>query len=147
MGYGDRWARAQAAARGAINALASGDRASLVFFSTSAELAVRSAADRGRLLAALTTAAVGPGATRFAPALKLGGSLLGESPLPSARVDSDQRLPATRLGRHAGARRREAAGSDGADADRGRRRDDLEPVGHAGLARSARDSRTTIASR
>ena len=30
-----------------------------------------------------TTAAVGPGATRFAPALKLGGSILGESPLPS----------------------------------------------------------------
>ena len=82
MGYGDRWARAQAAARGAINALASGDRGSLVLFSTSAELAVRSTADRGRLLAALTTAAVGPGATRFAPALKLGGSILGESPLP-----------------------------------------------------------------
>ena len=82
MGYGDRWARAQAAARGAINALAAGDRGSLVLFSTSAELAVRSTADRGRLLAALTTAAVGPGATRFAPALKLGGSILGESPLP-----------------------------------------------------------------
>src|SRR6185437_9923731 len=33
MGYGDRWPKAQAAARAAIDALAAGDRASLVFFS------------------------------------------------------------------------------------------------------------------
>ena len=66
--------------------MAAGDRASLVFFSTGAEVAVRSTADRGRLLAALASAAVGPGATRFAPALKLGGSLLGESPLPRREV-------------------------------------------------------------
>jgi hypothetical protein len=86
MGYGDRWSKAQAAARQAIDGLAAGDRASLVFFSTGADLAVRSTADRGRLLAALSSAAVGPGATRFAPALKLGGSLLGESPLPRREV-------------------------------------------------------------
>src|SRR3954449_11152395 len=42
MGYGDRWSRAQAAARDAVNALAAGDRASLVFFSTGGDVAVRS---------------------------------------------------------------------------------------------------------
>ncbi len=67
-------------------ASSAGDRASLVFFSTGADVAVRSTADRGRLLAALAAAAVGPGATRFAPALKLGGSLLGESPLPRREI-------------------------------------------------------------
>ncbi|HEY7056238.1 MAG TPA: BatA and WFA domain-containing protein, partial [Vicinamibacterales bacterium] len=86
MGYGDRWAKAQAAAQQAINGLAAGDRGSLVLFSTGAELSVRSTADRGRLLAALSAASVGPGATRFAPALKLGGSLLGESPLPRREI-------------------------------------------------------------
>src|SRR3954469_3848447 len=34
MGYGDRWSRAQAAARAAVSALSAGDRASLVFFSS-----------------------------------------------------------------------------------------------------------------
>ncbi len=86
MGYGQRWSKAQAAARDAINRLSAGDRASLVLFSSGAELSVRSTPDRGRLLAALATASVGPGATRFAPALKLGGSLLGESPLPRREI-------------------------------------------------------------
>jgi hypothetical protein len=86
MGYGDRWSRAQAAARQAIGGMSAGDRASLVLFSTSADVAVRSTADRGRLLAGLSSASVGPGATKFAPALKLGGSLLGESPLPRREI-------------------------------------------------------------
>ena len=138
MGYGDRWARAQAAARGAINALASGDRGSLVLFSTSAELAVRSTADRGRLLAALDDGGGRPG--RYP--LRAGTEAWRQHPrrVAAARreIDPDQRLSATRLGRHAGARRREATGSDGADPDRGRRRDDLEPVGHAGLPERTR---------
>src|SRR5687767_9524478 len=75
MGYGDRWQRARTAAANAIAALGSGDRASLVFFSSGAEVAVRSAADRSRLEAGLATAEVGAGATRYAPALKLAGSL------------------------------------------------------------------------
>src|SRR5687767_10933933 len=69
MEYGDRWQRARTAARDAVGGLAAGDRASLVFFSAGAEVAVRSSADRGRLEAGLATAATGPGATRFAPAL------------------------------------------------------------------------------
>jgi hypothetical protein len=86
MGYGDRWAKAQAAARDAVNALSAGDRASLVFFSSGAEVAVRSAADKGRLASALAAGKVGAGATRYAPALKLAGSLLGESPLPRREI-------------------------------------------------------------
>jgi Mg-chelatase subunit ChlD len=86
MEYGSRWTRAQSAARDAINGLSAGDRGSLVLFSSGAEVAVRSTSDRGRLTSALAAAAVGPGATRFAPALKLAGSLLSESPLPRREV-------------------------------------------------------------
>ena len=86
MDYGDRWSRAKSAATDAIRGMGPGDRASLVFFSTGADVAVRSAGDRGRLEAGLATASVGPGATRFAPALKLAGSLLGESALPRREI-------------------------------------------------------------
>jgi Mg-chelatase subunit ChlD len=86
MEYGDRWTRARAAARDAIDGLAAGDRGSLVFFSSGAEVAVRSSADRGRLEAGLATAATGPGSTRFAPALKLAASLLAESALPRREI-------------------------------------------------------------
>ena len=67
-------------------ALGPGDRASLVFFSSGAEVAVRSAGDRGRLESGLAAATTGPGATRYAPALKLAGSLLGESALPRREI-------------------------------------------------------------
>jgi Mg-chelatase subunit ChlD len=86
MEYGDRWPKAKAAAADAIKGMAPGDRASLVLFSSDAEVAVRSAADRTRLEAALATASTGPGATRYAPALKLAGSLLGESALPRREI-------------------------------------------------------------
>lgn len=86
MEYGDRWQKAKTAASDAIRGLGPGDRASLVLFSSGAEVAVRSAADRGRLESGLAAAATGPGATRYAPALKLAGSLLGESALPRREV-------------------------------------------------------------
>lgn len=86
MEYGDRWTRARTAARDAIDGLAAGDQASLVFFSSGAEVAVRSSADRGRLEAGLATAATGPAATRFAPALKLAAGLLAESALPRREI-------------------------------------------------------------
>jgi aerotolerance regulator-like protein/VWA domain-containing protein len=86
MEYGDRWQKARAAARDAIAALRAGDRASLVFFSTGADVAVRSTPDRGRLDAALASASTGPGATRYAPALKLAASLLAESALPRREI-------------------------------------------------------------
>jgi Aerotolerance regulator N-terminal/von Willebrand factor type A domain len=86
MEYGDRWQKAKTAATDAIRGLGAGDRASLVFFSSGAEVAVRSGADRGRLEAGLAAGATGPGATRFAPALKLASSLLGESALPRREI-------------------------------------------------------------
>ncbi len=86
MGYGDRWSRATAAARDAVNRLGAGDRGSFVVFATGADARVRSTADRGKLLAAIAAAMPGPSATRFAPALKLAGSLLAESPLPRREV-------------------------------------------------------------
>src|SRR4029079_4539539 len=49
MDYGDRWSRAKSAATDAIRGMGPGDRASLVFFATGADVAVLSAGDRGRL--------------------------------------------------------------------------------------------------
>jgi hypothetical protein len=82
MGYGGKWAQAMAAAETAIASLTSADKASIVFFSSATEVALRSAADRGRLQAALAGAQPGAGATRYGPALKLAGSILSESAVP-----------------------------------------------------------------
>jgi len=82
MGYGGKWSKALAAAQTAINGLNSADRGSVVLFSSNTEVALRSAADKGRLLAAVTGVQPGAGATRYGPALKLAGSILGESALP-----------------------------------------------------------------
>jgi hypothetical protein len=86
MGYGDRWQRALAAARQAVTGLAASDRGSVVFFSSSAEVALRSTADKNRLLAALAGVEPSPAATQYGPALKLAGSILSESPLPRREV-------------------------------------------------------------
>ncbi len=82
MGYGGKWAQAVAAAQSTINGLTTSDRASIVFFSSNTEVALRSAADRGRLLAAIGSVQPGAGATRYGPALKLAGSILSESAVP-----------------------------------------------------------------
>ncbi|PYR75252.1 MAG: hypothetical protein DMF87_20895 [Acidobacteria bacterium] len=82
MAYGDRWDRARAAARDAINRLGASDRASVVLFSSGADIALRSTAEKDRLIASFDTAMPTPAATRFGPALKVAGSILAESPLP-----------------------------------------------------------------
>jgi hypothetical protein len=82
MGSGGKWPQAIAAAERAINALTPADRASVVPFSSSTEVALRSTADRGLLLAAVAGVQHGAGATRYGPALKLAGSILGESARP-----------------------------------------------------------------
>lgn len=86
MAYGDRWARALAAGRRVLDGLGPADRGSIVFFATGAEVALRSAPDRGRLDAALVTERPGAGATRYGPALKLAGSIASESPLPRREI-------------------------------------------------------------
>src|ERR671939_1705608 len=45
MGYADRWQRALSAARDAASRLRPGDRGSIVFFSSNADVAVRSTSD------------------------------------------------------------------------------------------------------
>lgn len=82
MGYGGTWPQALAAAQSAINGLTARDRASVVFFTSNTEVALRSASDKGRLQAALSGIEPAAGATRYGPALKLAGSILSESALP-----------------------------------------------------------------
>ena len=82
MGAGDTWVRAQQAARTALASAGALDRVSLVLFSSTAELVLRSSADVSRVIAEIDRAQASAGATRYAPALKLASSLLAESSLP-----------------------------------------------------------------
>ncbi len=86
IGYGDRWERARAAAHEVVNGLGASDRGSLVLFSTGAEIVLRNSVEREPLTAAIGAAKPGAGATRYAPALKVAGSLLAESGLPRKEV-------------------------------------------------------------
>jgi hypothetical protein len=86
VGYGDRWERARAAANEVVNGLGASDRGSLVLFSTGAEITLRSSVERAPLTAAIAAASPGAGATRYAPALKVAGSILAESTLPRREV-------------------------------------------------------------
>ena len=88
IGYGDRWERARAAAYDTINGLGANDRASIVLFSSGAEIALRSstAADRSQMAAAVAAAKTNDAATRFSPGLKVAGSILADSPLPRREV-------------------------------------------------------------
>jgi hypothetical protein len=86
LGYGERWQRAQAAARQAIAGLGAADRGSVVLFDAGAEVALRSTSDKSRLTAAVDSAALGAAATKYGPALKLAGSIISESGLPNREV-------------------------------------------------------------
>jgi Aerotolerance regulator N-terminal/von Willebrand factor type A domain len=86
MGYRDRWARAVAAARKTIDGLTPADRASVVFFGSGTDVALRSTSDKGRLQSALASAQLSAGATHYGPVLKLAGSILSESTLPRREV-------------------------------------------------------------
>ena len=86
MSYGDRWARAQAAARQAVQGLTARDHATLILFGTSAQVEVRASADLSRVTAAIDGARLGAEATRYAPALKLAQRILAESTLQTREV-------------------------------------------------------------
>ena len=86
MGFGDRWERARAAAHEAVNGMSGSDRGSVVLFSSGADIAVRASMDRSPLSAAVSAAKPGSGATRYAPALKVAGSILAETTLPRREV-------------------------------------------------------------
>ncbi len=70
MTAGDRWARAQAAARDIVTTLGRGDRAALVLFDASAVVAVLPTADPTRLLAAIDGAVPSSRTTRYGPAVR-----------------------------------------------------------------------------
>lgn len=86
MGYGDRWTRAQAAARQAVEGLTSTDHATLILFATNAQAEVRATADLARVTAAIDDASLSAEATRYAPALKLAQRVLAESTLRTREV-------------------------------------------------------------
>jgi hypothetical protein len=82
MGYGSRWARAQAAARQVVDGLGRDDRASLILFDEQAAVTARPDNDRALIRAAIDAAAPGAATTRYAPALRAAAELLGGTHLP-----------------------------------------------------------------
>ena len=82
MGYANHFDRAKESARSVIDGLGAGDKATLVVFGRNAEESMRATSDRGRLEAALGTAKLTAGATRYGPALKLAESILAQSQAP-----------------------------------------------------------------
>ncbi len=79
MTYGDRWPRAVAAARDAVDGLSGSDRMTLVLFDRTATALTEPTEDRDALLALLEEARPGGGGTRFGPALRLAQGVLETS--------------------------------------------------------------------
>src|SRR6266850_1961034 len=94
MAYGDRWDRAKAAARDAINRLGASDRASVVLFSSGADIALRSTAEKDRLIASFDTATPTPAPTRSPPTTSS-----TSSSRPRRRSASSSSTPARRRAR------------------------------------------------
>ncbi len=86
MGYGDRWTRAQAAARQVVQGLSATDHATLILFGTNAQTQVRASAELSRVTSAIDAARVSAEATRYAPALKLAQRVLADSTLQTREV-------------------------------------------------------------
>ncbi len=86
MAYGDRWTRAKAAARRAIQNLSANDHATLIVFGTNASLEVRATAELSRVLGAIDAAQLSAEGTRYAPGLKAAQRVLADSTLPSREV-------------------------------------------------------------
>lgn len=86
MAYGGRWEQARQAARDTISGLSASDRASLVFFSDAAQLAVRSTPEPSVITGALEALQPTNRGTRYAPAIGIAQQLLAESDLPAKEV-------------------------------------------------------------
>src|SRR5688500_14223292 len=81
MGYGDRWDRAQEAARSAIAGIGANDKLTLVAFAETPTALNQASADQGSLRAALDAVKPSSRTTKYAPALKLATKILDESDL------------------------------------------------------------------
>ena len=86
MGYGGRWARAQAAARQTVDQLGRDDRVSVILFDEQAAVTARPGTDRALARAAIDAAAPGASTTRYPPALRAAAELLGGTHLPRREV-------------------------------------------------------------
>src|SRR5688572_10005552 len=86
MRVGDRWTRAQAAARQAVDGLGPADRATLVLFADQARAVREGTETRAVLRAAVDSSTPGDAGTRYAPALVLARRTLAESQLPKREV-------------------------------------------------------------
>jgi hypothetical protein len=88
MGYGDRWTRAQDAARRAVRELGPVDGGAVILFAADVEVAARSdaGAGPGALVAAIDRARPGPGLTRIGPALRSAAGLLESVAAPRREV-------------------------------------------------------------
>jgi hypothetical protein len=86
MAYGDRWKRAQDAARRAIGGLSATDRGTLVLFASDASVASEPMAAPDRINAAINAAKLSSEGTRYGPALKLASQIISSSSLPRREV-------------------------------------------------------------
>ena len=86
MGYAKRWDAARDSVRAVIGALGPGDRTTLVTFTNDAAAVTEPTSDRSVLERALDRVTVSAEGTRFGPALKFAGDVLGASVLPNREI-------------------------------------------------------------
>ncbi len=86
MSYGDRWQRGRQAARDVLGELGGSDRASLIVFSDTARLLVRSTSETGVLRGSLEATEISSRGTRYAPAFRMAQQLLDDTELPNREV-------------------------------------------------------------
>ena len=118
MGYGDRWTRAQAAARQAIDGLGASDRASLVLFGTGSEVVLQSIDDRARLARGHRRRHAGRRGHALRPGAQGGRDHRRRVDPAAPGSGAHHRLPEERLGAH---RRPAPAGGHDVLAGLGRR--------------------------
>lgn len=86
MRVGDRWSRAQAVARQAIDGLEGTDRATVILFDDGARAAGEGTSDKAQLRAAVDSARPTDAATRYAPGIMLARRIVAASRLPRREV-------------------------------------------------------------
>lgn len=86
MRYGDRWSRAQGAARQAVNGMGAEDRATVVLFDDGARAVNEATGDKTQLRAAIDSGRPTDAATRYSPALVQARRILAGSKLPKREV-------------------------------------------------------------
>jgi hypothetical protein len=86
MAYGNRWSRAQDAARRVVDGVGPDDRVTLVLFGERAEAVTQPTADRALLRAALDAAGTSSSVTRYGPAFQLAREITERSDKPRSEV-------------------------------------------------------------